>query len=355
MSISKLGTQHYRVRVMVDGKRASKNVRGTRADAKAVESELRKSLEEINSDKRCLTIAEFWEDFMAHCKRKGLAPSTISGYRKDYWNHIESELGDMRLDEVSPREVSSLLGSKTFGTAKHVKALLSAMFAFAEELGIVEQSVMRRKYTMPARTSVARKANLDVLDMKTMEMIADEGKGEPWEAYFILMAFAGLRREEAAAIKPEDVSEHRGLVVVRVCRTLQIVDGKQEIGVGKTDDSSRVAVVVSHGERLLELCREAGEWLTGEPANPDAIAKQYEAWFKYHAYKYIPMKNLRASFSTALTASGVDAAMVSKMTGHKGFDVQYRHYLRPGVDDFIDALAHNLPGYSKAAGPNHVD
>lgn len=339
MSITKLGPQHYRIRVMVAGLRGDETMHGTRAEAVSRENAMRRELRAKADEKPCPTISGFWGDFMASCDRKGLAPSTVEGYAKDFANHVEPALGNVRLDKVTPAMVSELLGSKSAGTARHVRAVMSAMFSYAEELGFVDSNVMRRKYTMPS--GVKRKANTGIYDMETMERIADACQGEPWEAMFLLMAFAGLRREEAAGVRCEDIGVHGGVVTVEVRRTVQIIAGEMVVGDGKTEDSRRTAVMVSHGSRLLELASGDG-WLS-EP-DPNRLAKQYESWFKHQPFSYIPMKNLRASFSTAMTAAGMDAAMVSKLTGHVTLDVQYRHYLKPTVDDFIAALPDAFDG-----------
>ena len=354
-SITRLARNRWRVRVMVDGVRRSVNVTGTRADAEARLNALSAQMRGEPCADAETTVAGFWRDFMASCEVKGLAPSTLAGYERTYRNHVEPELGPCRLTEVTPRMVSRLLGSKTAGTARHVKALLSAMFSYAEELELVEVSVMRRKYTMPK--GAARTANRDVMDLDTMRAVADLAEGEPWEAYFLMMAFAGLRREEAAAVRPEDIREYRGRAVIDVRRTYQMVDGRGVIGTGKTTGSVRTAVMVERGERLLELRDSAGEWMTmqgGDIANPDSVSKKWEAWFKRQPFAYVPMRNLRPSFSTAMMAAGMDSALVSKLTGHASMDVQYRHYLRPEVDDFIDALAPIGPGGASGVGPNET-
>lgn len=338
MSISKLGPQRYRIRLMVKGLTADEVYNGPRSGALARQDAIKRELTERAAALSSPTVAAFWRDFMESCEQKGLVPSTIEGYAKDYRNHVEPALGRVRLAEVTPRMVSALLSSKSAGTARHVRALLSAMFSLAEERELVEQSVMRRKYTMPS--GVARRANTDVMDMETMQAVADACQGEPWEAMFLLIAFAGLRREEAAGARCEDVRVHNGAVVVDVRHTVQVVRGKIVVGGGKTDESRRTAVMVSHGWRLLELADGEG-WISGdgeEPPNPDRLAKKYEGWFKSQPFSYVPMKNLRTSFSTSMTAAGMDAAMVGKLTGHRSMDVQYRHYLKPSVDDYIGSL-----------------
>lgn len=338
MTITKLGPQHYRVRATVGGLSGSENIHGTRNDARTAEMALKARLKRETERRSCPTVSGFWRDFMASCERKGLRPSTVQGYEKEYRNHILPTFGDTRLDDVRPADVSAWLGSMTSGSARHAKAVMSALFSYAEELGLVETSVMRRRYTLPKGR--ARKACADVLTWEQMLDIAEMAHGEPWEAYFLLMGFAGLRREEAAGIQREDIYEHRGFVCVDIRRTVQWIDGPS-VGPCKTADSERTALMMACGDRLLEL-RDACElWLTpgpDGPANPNVISAQWYRWFSKQPMAGIPLKNLRNSFSTAMAAMGHDAAMVSKLTGHSTLDVQYKHYLKPDVDTFIDSF-----------------
>lgn len=353
MSITKLGPQYYRVRVMVKGRRGSENVRGPRTAAKAVEAAMRARLEAEADEHSCPTVSAFWRDFMASCERKGLRPSTVQGYEKEYRNHIAPEFGDVRLDGVTPMMVSAWLGSMSAGAARHAKAVMSAMYSYAEELGIVEHSVMRRRYTLPKER--ARKACTDVLTWEQMLQIAELAQGEPWEAYFLVMGFAGLRREEAAGLKVEDIYERRGFVCLDVRRTVQWIGGEASVGPCKTAGSERTALMFACGERLLELRDAADVWLTGDadgPANPNVLSAQWSRWFADQPMARVPMKNLRNSFTTAMAARGADTALLSKITGHASMDVTYMHYLRPTADDFIDAFGPSLARNEAGGWPN---
>ena len=347
MSISKLGPQRYRIRVMVKGQKHDEVFTGPRSGALARQDAIRRELAEKAKKGACPTVSGFWRDFRGRCERKSLAPSTMQGYSQVFRADIEPTFGHMRLDEVTPADVSAWLGGMTAGKARHCKAVMSAMFSFAEELGLVDHSVMRRRYTMP--TATGRDRDDMLMSWDEMMAVADACQGEPWEVYFLTMAFAGLRREEAAGLKPSDISEHRGCVTVNVGRTVQRVGGEVVVGPCKTDASRRTALMMARGERLLELrdmaIAEGREWMTGgsEPANPNNVSVAWKRWFASQPFAGIPMRNLRNSFTTAMVAKGYDAAMVSRLTGHVSMDVTYRHYLRPTADDFIDAFAMDLP------------
>jgi len=346
MSIMKLGPQLYRVRVMVNGEKCDERVHGPRAMALARQDAMRAELAAKSNKVSCPTVSGFWGDFMARCERKSLAPSTMQGYGQVFRADIEPVFGRMRLDEVRPADVSAWLGCMTAGKARHCKAVMSAMFSYAEELGLVEHSVMRRRYTMPKER--ARENDAGLLAWDAMLDISQACEGEPFETYFLVMAFAGLRREEAAGLQPGDIRERRGWVTIDVARTVQRIGGDVVVGPCKTEGSRRTALMFARGERLLALrdlaAAEGREWMTGGavPDNPNNVSTAWKRWFACQPFAGVPMRNLRNSFTTAMVAMGHDAAMVSKITGHVSMDVTYRHYLRPSADDLIDAFDRDL-------------
>jgi len=135
--------------------RLTRRVRGSRADAERIYEALLDEAAILSKTLSSPTLHAFWPVFMEHCETKGLSPTTLDGYRAVWRNHIEPSFGDDRLGEIGPADVSDWLSAMTAGTARHAKAVLSAIYSHAEELGLVEQSVMRRKYTMP-KTAPAR-------------------------------------------------------------------------------------------------------------------------------------------------------------------------------------------------------
>ena len=139
-----------------------------------------------------------------------------------------------------------------------------------------------------------------------------------------------------------------GSALVTISRKVLTVRGEVLVeGTLKTEASARTVPVLSPwGNRLLELKAEAlkagriwmlqdGERIT----NPNTVSKRYDDWFKYNPYRRVPMSNLRNSYTTAMITAGVDAALVSKLTGHSSVNVTYKHYLRPDAEAMAQLLS----------------
>lgn len=319
-------------------RRVTRHFEGSR---RAAEAELSRMLSDTGKSVPVALDAFFDGAYMDHCKTKGLRENTIAGYR-NYWdNHVRGRLGRKMVGEVEPSDVSALLSSLSAGAAKHLKAVLSSVYAYAEECGTVEVSVMRRKYTMPMEKS--RKADETVMDYAQLCEVAELCRGERWEWAFLVMAFGGLRRSEAAGLQPDDIEEVGGYAVVSVRRAVVMVDNSPHVQEPKTADSRRFAVVAPpHAQRLLEIAlerRETGSrWMCGDVLwSPNSMSASWDNWFSRQPVVRIPMRNLRNSYGTWMAAAGHDVAMVGKLMGHTQMGTTFRHYLRPTP---VDAVAY---------------
>lgn len=332
-------------------KRISRRITGTAREAEKVLKDLLKQADDMEASLVCPSLHEFfYSTFLPRCENKGLQKTSITSYESVFRNHIKS-LENKKVCDVSSKDISELLNSLSHGSAVHVKACLSAIFSLAEELELVEISIMRRKYTLPAKENRKRKHDKTILSWDEMVAIAEEIQGESFEPAFLFMAFGGMRREEACAIQAYDVEEvtrdGKTFALVSIYKKVQNIKGEIVVTEKtKTKDSERTAVIVPpFSKRVLDLkhqlIKNGQVWFLEEDGrllNPDTVSKRFDRWFLDKSHKRIPLSNLRHSFTTAMISKGIDSAMVSKMTGHSTLNVTYKNYLRPKTDDFINLL-----------------
>ena len=205
---------------------------------------------------------------------------------------------------------------------------------------------MTKRYQMPQESEKVRTPNEERYTPAELTAILEDARGEVWEPLFIFGGFGGMRRSEAAGMRLEDVTFRGGFAICDVNKGVQVVNREAGVHPLKTKSSYRSVVVPEPGaSRLRELKEEYSadgyQWFTdngfGQPANPDTVASAYRRWFTGKPYKFVPLKNLRASYATIMHELGVDFAMVSKMLGHTSPDTTYRFYDDPGIDAFINS------------------
>ena len=358
-SLRQTGPGRWMVQATVpsdDGRqhRLTRRVNGTRMDAERRLEELLAEAAVESGRLKSPTVAEAWPLFVSCCTDvRRLADTTVEGYRKVYASHIGPAFADRRMAGIEPHEVASWLSGMTYGAARSARAVMGSFFGWAEQAGFIEDNVMRRRYTLPKKApgAISRKRDPSVYSWVEMLEVAAACEGESWEPVFLLMAFAGLRRSEACAIRPCDIWERGEWAAIDICQTLVMVENRPVLhDTPKTEASRRTAVMEpGPAQRLLALRDAAAErgdgWLTGRdaPESPATIASRWSRWFQTQPFRRIPLANLRNSYTTAMVARGFDSAMVSKATGHASLDVTYRNYLRPGPDDIIASFDARQP------------
>jgi integrase len=350
----------FELRYRVDGEYKSKTVRGTRKAAEKELALLRVKYE--GSTRSQMTINDFWDRVMVpECEMRitnadsaqGMSPTTLRGYKSTYDAAIRTQLGNTRMDKLKAADVQSWLNTMTKGAATHAKAILKLTMRRAEDLEYIEHHPMNKRYIMPGAKGSGGRTK-DIYTPAELEAIFRDCAGEVWEAAFILSAFGGGTKNEVFGAKLQEISfeqDERGFfAIVPIKRGVHFINKKVEI-IERTKNEYRAAPLVipePYSVRLHELAQEgitAGNtWLTddgfGEPCNPERVVARYKAWLSRSSYRFIPFSNLRNAYSTMMHAQGLEDSTVSKLMRHSNLATDYRHYNRPDVEIFKDALSH---------------
>ena len=340
------------------GKRKSKTIRGTKKDARAALSAIQAS--QADGLAESVTLSGFWESEYMPEIQATLAPSTVAGYQKEWKNNIAPCFGDRLISGIKGREIQDWIDSMSYGSARHAKAVLSAIIGRAHALDYVSDNVMARRYRLPKREVQQRAVNDTVADYETLERLAMKAQGEEWEAGFLAAAFSGCRRSEAFGLTANDVipiETPQGVyAALKIERGVQVIDGEVRITGVKTRDSNRWAVMAPpFSSRIIELAEQAQAlvdsveaetgiahpfmpWLnsrTPDAPNPERLVGAYRRWFGLVGERYIPFKNLRNSYTTNMHTAGMELEDVAKLLGHTTDSITYRHYDRPDVEDLV--------------------
>lgn len=338
------------------GKRlyGTKTIHGTKKDARLELDRIHADIEQADAQ---MTVSFFWTKHYLPEIEQHLAPSTVAGYRNIYRSKIEPVFGKHLLNEITGKEVQAWLDSMSYGAARHAKTAFSAMLGRAHAMDYVNENIMQRRYRLPGKETRVINVNKTTGDDSTLGKIAEAARGEVWEAVFLAAAFGGCRVSEAFGLKPEKISaiEHKGDIyaALLIDTTVQIVNRKISVRDKlKTEDSagieSRWAIIAPPwANRILELASQAQEdglaWMCdnglGQPRNPDEVKRGYKRWFLDKEYPFIPLKNLRNSYTTNMRTKGVDLEDIAKLLGHTTDAITYKHYDLPDVGDLIERVS----------------
>jgi len=203
-----------------------------------------------------MTVQEFWDQvYVPSWADRQLRSSTRRGYEKTWSTYVQAHLGKRRLAEYATKDATNFLtqlvrrGKRGDGlsqtTHAHVKALMSAVFAHAVSLGLIEHNPIKgAKLLTKARaprptehyTLAEAKAIIEALSARVDAQCA-----------FACAFFLGLRPSEIAGLRWEDVLADR--LHVQRAAVLGIVDGT------KTRKSTEQLLLIEPVRSLLEAWR----------------------------------------------------------------------------------------------------
>lgn len=340
----KRGENYWELRYSVGKERCNESFRGTAKEADRRLAELRIRYEGADEQ---LTLSQFWRIIYEPEMPIRLAESTIPGYTRVWYKDIEPTFGDTLLSDISPRSIQEWLSPMTRGKAKHAKAVLSAILSRAFAMEYIDDNPAQRRYVMPKLQAPGQRSK-DIMTLPQLVDVFEAGRGQSWEAAYILAAFGGASREESMSPKPSEIQRVGEYAVVPIVRGVQRLEREVKVLEWTKNEHRQRDLIIPppYSHRLLELAQEAesrgDEWLTddgfGWPIDPNLIADRFKKWFIGKPYKFVPFGNLRNSYGTVMETLGIDSMMVSKIMGHSQPTTFYKNYFRPSTADKMKAI-----------------
>jgi len=271
------------------------------------------------------TLSEFFEVYWRRYALPHLTENTRRGYEAVWLKHIRGQLGDYRLREVSTEVVEDFqarLAASGVGapTIRKAVAVLQGVFNRAVAWGRLSLNPAREA----KKTKVRRSRLVRPLAPETVEQLRSAVlmQGRHGDATLLsVLAYAGLRPEEALALRWNDVGRRS----IRVERAVAL-------GTFKEPKTGRARTV-----RLLDPLRDdLAEWrqACGGPAgeqlvfpNSDGEVWDDYRWRNWRKRVYRPASeaagitgtrpyDLRHSFVSLLIHEGLSAVEVARQAGN---------------------------------------
>lgn len=260
----------------------------TKQDVRPLLAERLRALNEGRADARStLSLAAFVDEFYLPYARESFKPSTVHGYSKLWKDSLSARVGEIRLRDFKTVDAANLLtafAAKGWGrrSLQHAKSLLSGIFTYAKNLGVVDGinpvqgTLIPRKATPPAETHASTHEEvIAILNLlKTAKDLEPRQRAQSQVAIG-LMFFAGLRPGEARGARWEDYNG-------KTFTVKQSVWAKHTTD-PKTQNAAKPVPVIEPLRELLAELRElegnpkSGPILRGvlgKPLNLDMIAKR---------------------------------------------------------------------------------
>ncbi len=282
-----------------------------------------------------------------------LAASTIKGYKKIIRNHITPQLGMIQLDKLTAtriarhyRDLEDHGRNDQFGKGKPLSAnsvhkvhvVLGAILDAAIDDGHLTVNPAKKKRTVKAPTTSEVRAQKPEIVTWTSEQLAlfltwneEELKDELFPMWR-LIAYTGMRRSEALALKWSDLNTKRMTVSIRRAvdtddwtKTKTTKTGNARV-IDVDEDTLKVlaSYKVARAELSFTLAK-ADAYVFGDDdgylRSPDAMTSRWDRrmnWLtkKYDSMHRVTIKGLRHTHATLLLELGEHPKVVQERLGH---------------------------------------
>lgn len=277
------------------------------------------------------TLGEFMEEWWAQYALVDLEKATRASYLQTWSKHILPRLGRYELRAIDTDVVLDFRGRLTrkgVGDPTIVRclAVLQSILSFAVLKGRIDTNPVAkvRKPSQHTNRQVPPVAPELVERMRATMSTRDA-------ALVSLLAYAGLRPQEALALQCADIGERSLLIAAK------IVDGER-LPYTKTKRNRAVRLLAPLAQDLVEYQLESGR--RSGLLFPRADGEPWRAhdWKNWYRRKYQPAAaavgledarpyDLRGSFVSLLVWEGVPMALVAKQAGHSIATAE-KHYLK---------------------------
>lgn len=343
-------------------RRYVKRVRETERAARAALKVLRDEAEAKRGSSR-MTLSVYLDQWAADARN--LRPRTRVEYQNAIRYHINPTIGHVRLGDLTPIHVESMLRTLEPTMApkslRNVLGVLRRGLTFAVRADLVTRNVASRDFIDPVRVPYVEPR---VLTVDELRRILTASRGHWLEALILTAAGTGMRQGELLALSWADVDLERAQLDVRA--TLRRVVGltrrrgryvRDEPKTARSERSVPLApavveAIASQRQRLIA----AGFVPTATgPVFPSQRGKPLSAGWVTHQFYLVceaagvrraPFKALRATFSTQLFEAGIPERRIQDLLGHKPDSrVTHAHYIGTGAEwDLAMAAVDELVG-----------
>jgi integrase len=334
--ITRTPNGRWKARVRVSG-RASRRLSKTfdrKADAELWVAEMRRRKqlgEAIEPTAGVQRLDEFIETYWVMHAIPNLEQSTRDNYAHVWEKHIRPRLGSWRVRDITPKVVNRFRAEMVrdgvgANTTRRALVILQSVLTLAvaeEEISDNPVAKIRKPSQTPAREHVP-------IPVSTIERMR-EGMEPRDKALLSVLAYAGLRPQEALAVRFEDISERS----IRVAR--KNVDGRI-LAYTKTRTQRHV--------RLLEpLVEDLAEWHRASSGANSLLFPRFDAkpftevdYRNWRRRRYEPAAeragldgsrpyDLRATWVSLMIFEGHTVVEVARQAGHSP-ETCLRHFAR---------------------------
>lgn len=312
----------------------------SRAEAK------QKAADEAAEAAKIQTLKQYGEKVFMPSLSVRCSENTRSAYQGNLDHWIYPALGNMRMPEVTPANITALLLSmqsqgKAQSTCVKVFTILHSLFKLAYMTDTIPHNPMDKVQRPRPRKDEVKGAEIAAYTVEEVQHILDALDAEPlkWRAFVRLLIDTGVRRGECCALRWENVDFNSNTITIagNLCYT-------PNRGVYLDTPKNGHTRTVDVDDEVMKILRQLREDQAGKcisafvftqegsaepmhPTSPTGYFRKFGKTLKekYGIENFHPHK-LRHTFASIAITNGADVASVSEKLGHSDKAVTLRMY-----------------------------
>jgi integrase len=302
-------------------------------------------------------LRDFLAEWLEQSVKPRLRPLTYRCYGNSVRNHINPALGQVRIDQLGPRDLQMLMNVKlseglSAKSVIHIHQVLRSALNQAMRWGLLARNIAT--LVTPPRNNPPTQQALDPAGAKRFLVSIREHR---LRALFVVSLALGLRQGEVLGLQWRDIDFERNTLIVR--HQQQRLEGTLQLVEPKTAKSRRtlampplvVDALREHRSRQLdERSTAAAAWTdsgrvftskTGAPLDRSGVISAFHKALADAGLPRMRFHDLRHSCATLLLVQGVSPRVVMDVLGHTEIWMTmdlYSHVLPPLQRDAADRM-----------------
>ncbi|WP_322199258.1 tyrosine-type recombinase/integrase [Acutalibacter intestini] len=289
------------------------------------------------------TFRQYGEGVFMPTKAVTMSENGRSTYQGILDRWIYPALGELKLPEITPAEISALLLSmqaagKAQATCVKAYTVLKSLFKMAHLADLIDRNPMDKvERPKPRKDEMKKPAEAESYTAGELKYILDCLEHEPlkWRAYMSLLIDTGLRRGEACGLKWECVDLDAGKLTIagNLCYTPAkgVYMDTPKSGKTRTVDIAPGVAVLLRELRQEQAAKGLSHFVfnrdgSPEPMHPQTPTRYMKKFAQRYGIEGLHPHKLRHSFASVAITNGADVASVSEKLGHSDKAVTLRMY-----------------------------
>lgn len=282
-----------------------------------------------------------------------MSENSRSNYQGYLDKRIYPAIGDMKLPEITPAQITAMLldiqtEGKAHSTVIKVYTILHSLFKMAYLCDMIDRNPMDKVERPRPRKDEVKTTEPSAYTAAEVQRITNCLEREPlkWRTLIHLLIDTGIRRGECCALQWKNIDFKSGAVTIagNLCYTKQkgVYLDTPKNGRSRTVYAGEITVALLRRLREEQANKAISAYVftqeaSSEPMHPQSPTRYLKKLSERYGISDLHPHKLRHTFASVAITSGADVASVSEALGHSDKAVTLRMYTHANEDSVRNA------------------